>query len=155
MPWRIRGTLVSWANCSVGVQSCPTTPRRSAVRLDPTRLWYVRVRIRQEGFPFIRVSEETFIFDALGGKRDGCVPGGGPTRRRRVLTGPAPPSRCPAPPHRLAPPRSVPPVVCPGFRFDRYMLINIVVVVYSIVVSLLTSVYCPFCLTFLFWVMFF
>ena len=43
MPWRVRGTLVSWANSSVGIQSCPTPPRRPAVRSDPTRPWYVRV----------------------------------------------------------------------------------------------------------------
>ena len=41
MPWRGWGTLVSWANCSVGVQSCPTPPRRPAARPDPTRPWYV------------------------------------------------------------------------------------------------------------------
>ena len=43
MPWRVRGTLVSWANSSVGTQSCPTPPRRPAVRPDPTRPWYVWV----------------------------------------------------------------------------------------------------------------
>ena len=43
MPWGVRGMLVSWANCSVGVPSCPAPPRRPAVRPDPTRLWYVRV----------------------------------------------------------------------------------------------------------------
>ena len=43
MPWRVRGTLVSWANCSVGVQSCPAPPRRPAVCPDPTRPCYVRV----------------------------------------------------------------------------------------------------------------
>ena len=43
MPSRVRGTLVSWANCSVGVQSWPAPPRRPAVRPDPTRTWYVRV----------------------------------------------------------------------------------------------------------------
>ena len=43
MHWRLRGTLVSWANCSVGVPSCPAPPRRHAVRPDPTRPWYVRV----------------------------------------------------------------------------------------------------------------
>ena len=42
MPWRVRGTVVSWANCSVCVQSCPTPPRRPAERPDPTRPWYVR-----------------------------------------------------------------------------------------------------------------
>ena len=43
MPWGVRGTLVSWANCSVGVPSCPAPPRHPAVRPDPTRPWYVRV----------------------------------------------------------------------------------------------------------------
>ena len=43
MPWGVRGTLVSWAYCSVGVPSCPAPPRRPAVRPDPTRPWYVRV----------------------------------------------------------------------------------------------------------------
>ena len=41
--WRVRGTLVSWANSSVGIQSCPIPPRRSAVRPEPTRPWYVPV----------------------------------------------------------------------------------------------------------------
>ena len=39
----VRGTLVSWAHCSVGVPSRPAPPRRPAVRPDPTRPWYVRV----------------------------------------------------------------------------------------------------------------
>ena len=39
----VRGTLVPWANSSVGVQSCPTLPRRPAVRPDPTRPWYIQV----------------------------------------------------------------------------------------------------------------
>ena len=43
MPWRVQGTLVSWANSSVGIHSCMTPPRRPAVRRDPTRPWYVRV----------------------------------------------------------------------------------------------------------------
>ena len=43
MPWGVRGTLVPWANCSVGVPSCPAPPRRPAVRPDPTCPWYVRV----------------------------------------------------------------------------------------------------------------
>ena len=33
----------SLANNSVGEHSCPTPPRHSAVRLEATRLWYVRV----------------------------------------------------------------------------------------------------------------
>ena len=43
MLWRVRGTLVSWATCSVGVPSGPARPRRPAVRSVPTRPWYVRV----------------------------------------------------------------------------------------------------------------
>ena len=43
MPLRERWTFVSWAKNTVGTQSCPTPPGRSARRSDPTRLWYVRV----------------------------------------------------------------------------------------------------------------
>ena len=44
MLWKVRGTVVSWANGSVGVPSCPAPPRRPAKRRpDPTRPWYVRV----------------------------------------------------------------------------------------------------------------
>ena len=43
MPWGVRGTFVSWANCFVGVQTCPAPSRRPAVRPDPTCPWYVRV----------------------------------------------------------------------------------------------------------------
>ena len=43
IPWRVQGTCVSWANNSVGTQSCPTPPGRPAERPDPTRPWYVRV----------------------------------------------------------------------------------------------------------------
>ena len=45
IPWRIRGTDVSWANRSVDVPSCPAPPRRPAVfnRPDPNGPWYVRV----------------------------------------------------------------------------------------------------------------
>ena len=36
MPWRVRWTFVSWANSSVGTQSCSTPPgRRRAPRPDP------------------------------------------------------------------------------------------------------------------------
>ena len=35
MPWKVRGSLVSWTNSSVGIQSCPTPPRRPAVRPGP------------------------------------------------------------------------------------------------------------------------
>ena len=43
MPWGVRGTLVSWADCSVGAPSCRAPPRRPAVRPDPTHPWYVQV----------------------------------------------------------------------------------------------------------------
>ena len=43
MPWGVRGTHVSWANCFVCVPTCPAPPRRPAVRPDPTRPWYVWV----------------------------------------------------------------------------------------------------------------
>ena len=43
MIWKVRGGLISWANSSVGIQSCPTPPRHPAVRPDPNRPWYVRV----------------------------------------------------------------------------------------------------------------
>ena len=43
MLWKVRWTFVSWANSSVGTQSCLTSPGRSAGRPDPTRPWYVRV----------------------------------------------------------------------------------------------------------------
>ena len=47
------------------------------------------------GISFVRAcggSFRTVVFDALGGKRVGCVLGQ-PTRRRPVLPGPAPPRR--------------------------------------------------------------
>ena len=53
MLWRVRGRLVSWANSSVGIQSCPTPPRHAAVRSVPTRQWYVRVpghALHEKGF---------------------------------------------------------------------------------------------------------
>ena len=43
IPWKARGPLVSWANCSVGVPPCPAPPRCPAGRPEPTRPWYVRV----------------------------------------------------------------------------------------------------------------
>ena len=43
MFWKVRGTVVFWANRSVGVLSCPAPPRRSAVRPVPTCPWHVRV----------------------------------------------------------------------------------------------------------------
>ena len=67
------------------------------------------------GFLLARASEETFrtaVFDALEGTRDVCLLDE-PIRRRPVLPGPAL-SRRPA-----MPPHPDPPVVCPGFGFDR------------------------------------
>ena len=62
---------------------------------------------------FVRASGETFrrrVFDALGGTRDACLLGA-LFCRRPVLPGPAPPLR--------RAPRPDPPVVCPGFGFDK------------------------------------
>ena len=50
IPWRVHGTCVSWPNKSIGTQSCPTPPGRSAGRPDPTRPWYVRVLDSTGGF---------------------------------------------------------------------------------------------------------
>ena len=61
----------------------------------------------------VSASGETFrrlVFDALGGTRDACLLGE-LFCRRPVLPGPAPPPR--------RAPRLDPPVVCPGFGFDR------------------------------------
>ena len=54
----------------------------------------------------------TVVFDALEGTRDGCVLRE-QTRRRLTLLGPPRPA---APPCAARPD---PPVVCPGFGFDR------------------------------------
>ena len=36
MPWKLRGSVASWANCSVVVPSCPAPlPRRAPHRPDP------------------------------------------------------------------------------------------------------------------------
>ena len=43
MPGKVRGTLVSWRNSSVSIQSCPAPLRRLAVRSEPSRPWYDRV----------------------------------------------------------------------------------------------------------------
>ena len=60
MPWGVRGSLVSWANCSVGIiQFCPTPPGRPAVCPDPTRRWYVRVLD-----PTSVATQEVFVFVA-------------------------------------------------------------------------------------------
>ena len=50
MHWRVRGTFVSWAISSVGTQSCPPPPGRSAGRPDPNRPWYVRVLVSTNWF---------------------------------------------------------------------------------------------------------
>ena len=36
LAWRVQGTLVPWANSSVGILSGPVLPRRHDVRPDPT-----------------------------------------------------------------------------------------------------------------------
>ena len=64
----------------------------------------------------VRASGETFrrrFFDALGGTRVACLLGE-LFCRRSILPGPAPPPR--------RAPRRDPPVVCPGFGFDKWSL---------------------------------
>ena len=41
--WKVRGTVVSWADGPVGVPCCPSPPRPAVRHPDPTRPWYVRV----------------------------------------------------------------------------------------------------------------
>ena len=70
----------------------------------------------------VRASEEMFrtvVFDVLEDTRDGCVLRR-ETRRRPILPGPP----CPAAP--LCAARPDPPVVCPGFGFDKYLTETIV-----------------------------
>ena len=65
------------------------------------------------GISLVRSSGESFrkcFFDALDGTRDICLLGEMFCRRPVLL--------CPAPPPRRAP-RLEPPVVCPGFGFDK------------------------------------
>ena len=106
--WRVRGRLVSWANSSVGIQSCPTPPRHPAVRSVPTRQRYVRVLDSTGTNYIVRASEEMFrtvVFDTLVGTRNTCFLGE-PNRRR-----PFRPSHAPF--------RPDPPVVCSGFGLGK------------------------------------
>ena len=57
--WRERWSFVSWANSSVGTQSCPTPPGRSAGRPDPSCPWYVRVLDSTGGIVYVRAAERT------------------------------------------------------------------------------------------------
>ena len=120
MPWRVRGTLVSWANCSMGAQSCATPPHPAAPLCDPPRpargmygFWTRQVH-RFTKISLVRASGEAFrtrVFDALEGGRDDCLLGE-LFCRHLVLRGPAPPPR--------RAPRPDLPVVCPGFGLDRF-----------------------------------
>ena len=106
MPQKPHRTAVFWANRPVGYPSYRTAAplhRRAPPRPDPP--------VVCPGFGFDR-SFRTCVFDALGGKRDGCLLGE-PTRRRPVLPGPARPRR--------APPRPDTPAVCPGFGLDKLL----------------------------------
>ena len=123
--WWGRGSNVSWANRTVDVPSGPAM-RRPA----PTRPWYVRVLdsaskpLINRGLcspnglsknSFVRASEEmirTYVHDALGGTRDGCV------LREQTCQHPT----LPGPPRPAAPPcaaRPDLPVVYPGFGFEK------------------------------------
>ena len=116
MLWKVRWSLISLANGSVGRQSCPTPPGRSAGRPDPTRPWYVRV-LDSTGFlnriSLVCASGEMFrrlVFDALESAGKDCSLGA-QFYWRTVLPDPASPLR--------RAPRRDPPVVCSGFGFDR------------------------------------
>ena len=85
--------------------------------------------VRLHRISFVRASENTsrtVVFGALESKVDG-LPRGASSRRRPWCirpppSHPAPPRialRSRRPPRRCAPPRRVPPVVCPGFGFDN------------------------------------
>ena len=70
-------------------------------------------------YNFVIAFEETLgtVFDdALEGERNGFLQGK-PICRRVMLPPTAPPICC-------APPRPDPPVVCPGFGFDKYVHLN-------------------------------
>ena len=78
MPRMVRWTFASWANSSVGTQSCPTLPGRSAGRPDPTRPWYVRVLDSTNRISLVCASGETFtrrVLAALGSRREACFLG--------------------------------------------------------------------------------
>ena len=117
IPWKVRGSVVSWANRPVGVPSCPAPPRRPAVRRPvPTRPWYVRVS--NSTGSFVRVAErsfETVVFDIRKGKTVGCFLG---ERTVGILFYLALPRDA----ARRALDRSDPPVICSGFRFDMLMI---------------------------------
>ena len=72
MPWGVRWTFVSWANNSVGTQSCLTPLGRSAERSDPTRPWYVRVLDSTSE----RLNLSVAKIEPSGGSRRGCMLGG-------------------------------------------------------------------------------
>ena len=65
MAWRVRGTVVSWANRSVGVPSCPALPRPAAPPCAaPTRpargmpgFWIRHVSSPERGLSFARPRE--------------------------------------------------------------------------------------------------
>ena len=93
MPWRVRGTVVSWATRSVGVPSCPTPPSPAAPPCAaPTRpacgiSWFWIRQVGLHKVSFVRASEETFrtvVYGAPEGGRDGCILRE-PTRRHLVL----------------------------------------------------------------------
>ena len=91
----------------------PRISRLSTVcQLQVNRTFYSSSGFCENSFG--RASGGTFsriVYDAPEGKRNGCFLGK-PTRRPPVLPRTAPPLR-------RAPPRPDPPVLCPGFGFDK------------------------------------
>ena len=63
MPLGVRGSLVSWALCSVGVPSC-AAPRHPALRPNLTRPWYVWVLDSTNCFPCVCVILK-FVLDGF------------------------------------------------------------------------------------------
>ena len=119
MLWKERWTFVSWANNSVGTQSCPNPPGRSAGRSEPTRPWYVRV-LDWTGLHRIavdRASGETLklrVFDALEKRRNDC-----PLGEQLCLL---PILRDLAPATRRRASRGDPPVAYAGFGLDMHIM---------------------------------
>ena len=122
VPWRERGTVLSWANRFVGVPSCPAPPRLAA----PPCVAQTRLAGDMFGFWNRQVLCPIASLRSRNSDRSFTLKIG-----PRIVIGPYSPGRTdasasrpagprPAPPPRRAPIRTDPPVVCSGFGFDRF-----------------------------------
>ena len=133
MPWRIRGTLVLWANSSVGTQFCSIPPGRPAGRPDSTRPWYVRVLDSTRYKPLVNWLQTScqprvfFLHFSIGLNFRTCLASKGITYRNKKASvhwsaannksrRPVQTDSTPSPRRALHPD---PPVVCSGFGLDR------------------------------------